>query len=330
MSESVRAAAETDQILQIQKSVESFIKTLGNQSDPATLYDPIRYILHSSGKRIRPVLTIISGKMAGGNENQLMEIAAAIEVFHNFTLVHDDIMDHASERRGVPTVHVKWDENVAILSGDMMVGMAYRLIVQSGSVHLRDILEIFSDGVDAVCEGQAFDKEFETKSDVSIQNYLEMIEKKTGWLIAASLEIGYAAIHGRNETSSKLKQLGLLLGRGFQLQDDYFDLMGDASFGKKIGGDIVEGKKTYLVLKAAEMAKGKDLDLVNRIIRHEVSFDEIEQVRSTFKKIGVLDEIEKKISETFQQTSDLLNEFSGLPHFPLLKLQIENILNRKF
>ena len=329
MSDNVHCTA-AEQILQIQKSVEAYIKTLGNQTEPVTLYDPVRYILHSSGKRIRPVLTVISGRMAGGKETQLLPVAAAIEVFHNFTLVHDDIMDHASERRGVPTVHVKWDENVAILSGDMMVGMAYRLIVQSGTDHLREILEIFSDGVDAVCEGQAFDKEFETKPDVGIQDYLDMIEKKTGWLIAASLEIGYAAIHGRNETSSKLKKLGLLLGRGFQLQDDYLDLMGDASFGKKIGGDIVEGKKTYLVLKATELAEGKDLELVNRIIGHQVTFEEIGLVRSTFKKIGVLDEIERKISETFQETSDILNEFSGLPYFPLLKLQIENILNRKF
>lgn len=314
-----------------QQQIERFIKTLGTQSHPVTLYEPIRYILHSSGKRIRPILTLISGGMADGSIEKTMPIAAAIEVFHNFTLVHDDIMDHADERRGVPTVHKKWDENVAILSGDMMVGMSYRLIVESDSRHLKEILSIFSDGVDAVCEGQALDKEFETRADVTVDDYLKMIEKKTGWLIAAALEIGYASVEGRNEISHKLRKLGLLLGRGFQLQDDYLDLFGDARlFGKKTGGDIVEGKKTYLLLLAAELAKGNDRQVIEKIINREMTFNDIDSVKEIFIRTGVADKTESKIAETFAETSELLSEFKNMPNFHLLKLQIENILNRKF
>lgn len=322
---------QSDQIAHYRTQIDQFILTLANKTVPTTLYEPIRYILHSSGKRIRPLLTLISGKMAGGDVENLLPIAAALEVFHNFTLVHDDIMDHANERRGVPTVHKKWDENVAILSGDMMVGMSYRLITESGSSFLKDILTIFSDGVDAVCEGQALDKEFEVRDHVVVADYLEMIEKKTGWLIASALEMGYASVCGRDKKSEQFKQLGLLLGRGFQLQDDYLDLFGDARlFGKKTGGDIVEGKKTYLLLLASELATGEDKKLVNQIINHEVTFSDIETVKEAFVRLGVKQKTENKISQTFHDTSILLGSFEKMPNFELLKLQIEHILNRKF
>lgn len=318
-------------LLTLRNSVDLYLKGLANENEPESLYEPIRYVLHAPGKRIRPILSLISGKMAGGHDSVIMPVAAAVEVFHNFTLVHDDIMDHAASRRGNPTVHVKWDENVAILSGDMMVGMAYRLLLFSETEHLRDVISVFQDSVDAVCEGQALDKEFETRPVVSIPEYLTMIEKKTAWLISTALRIGWVAVNGKDGTDKKLHNLAILLGRGFQIQDDYLDLMGDqASFGKSIGGDIVEGKKTYLLLTALERAEGDDKLFVRKIMNREVGFDQVPAVRDMFKRLGVLAETETVINQTFEDTYSLLKDFEGNPAYEVLKLQIEQILNRKF
>jgi len=321
-----------DQQLQhLRTTVDDYLKSLANSHEPETLYEPIRYVLHAPGKRIRPVLTLISGLMAGGKDTSLMPLAAAVEVFHNFTLVHDDIMDHAATRRGNPTVHTRWDENVAILSGDMMVGMAYRLLIDSDTPHLRSVLSVFQDSVDAVCEGQALDKEFEVRPVVSIPEYLTMIEKKTAWLISTALRMGWVSVNGTDGTDKKLHQLAILLGRGFQIQDDYLDLMGDqASFGKTIGGDIVEGKRTYLVLTALERAQGEDRALVDRILAHQAGLPDIDRVRDLFSRLGVLSETETVINQIFEDIWRMLRDFESFPAFPLLKRQTEQILNRKF
>lgn len=323
--------SSVEELKSLQQDIHQFITQLATNDKPASLYEPIRYVLHASGKRIRPILTLIAAKMGGGTTQQILPIACTVEVFHNFTLVHDDIMDHADERRGNLTVHKKWDENVAILSGDMMVGMSYRLLSESGSPYLKEILKIFNDGVDAVCEGQALDKEFEVAQYVKIPDYLDMIEKKTGWLIATALEIGYVAVNGLTKESNAFRELGLLLGRGFQIQDDYLDLMADQqTFGKRIGGDIVEGKKTYLLLTAAELATGNDAMFINDIMNKKIGFDQIEKVRELFKKLGVLERTEKLINQTFDETAQHLQQFEKMPHYNLLKTQIELILNRKF
>lgn len=316
---------------ELRTAVDRYLLELDLPAAPATLYDPIRYVLHAPGKRIRPLLTLLAGRLAGAPATNLMPLAAAIEIFHNFTLVHDDIMDHAAERRGNPTVHTKWDENVAILSGDMMVGLAYRLIMNTETDHLRAVMQVFQESVDAVCEGQALDKEFENRETVSLPDYIGMIEKKTGWLISSALRVGWVAIRGNDETATELHKLAMAMGRGFQIQDDFLDLMADqASFGKRIGGDIVEGKRTYLLLLAAERATGADADLIHRIMTRQVGFDSIDLVRQTFKRLRVLEDTEKAINECFAETADRLNHLGHLPDAALLKFQVEQVLNRTF
>lgn len=227
--------------------------------NPANLYEPITYILDLGGKRLRPVLTLLACELYNGNVKKAYDAALAIEVFHNFTLIHDDIMDNANIRRGKPTVHVKWNQNAGILSGDAMLIMAYQFLENYNGDLFKNITSLFSKTALEVCEGQQLDIDFETRLDVSIDEYLEMIKLKTSVLVAAALKMGALIADIDGKQADLLYDFGLNLGIAFQLQDDYLDTFGDeATFGKKIGGDIAENKKTFLFLKALEKCDIED------------------------------------------------------------------------
>jgi geranylgeranyl diphosphate synthase type II len=234
----------------------SFLEYLGQKithQQPAALYDPVHYILQLGGKRLRPVLALMSADMYGATAGKAMDAAVAVEVFHNFTLLHDDIMDAADLRRGQPTVHKKWDTNTGILSGDAMLILAYQqLDSYEGSV-FKDLITLFSRTALEVCEGQQHDVDFETRDDVSIDEYLTMIKLKTSVLVGCALQMG-AIIAGADKKEQELiYTYGVELGIAFQLMDDYLDAYGDPeTFGKEVGGDIRENKKTYLYLKSIE------------------------------------------------------------------------------
>ena len=239
----------------LQAIISKEVEQLTFPDYPAELYEPIKYILALGGKRMRPALLLMACDFFGGNVNKAISPALAIEVFHNFTLMHDDIMDNAPLRRGKTTVHERWNNNVGILSGDVMLIEGYKLMMNVDQHLLRPILNIFNETAVGVCEGQQLDMEFETRNDVSIDQYINMIRLKTAVVLGGALKIG-ALIGGASDKDAVLLHtFGEQLGVAFQLQDDILDVYGDPEkFGKQVGGDIISNKKTYLLLKALELA----------------------------------------------------------------------------
>jgi geranylgeranyl diphosphate synthase, type II len=279
-------------------------------SKPLELYQPIRYALDGGGKRLRPVLVLAAYNLFYEDVNKAILPALAIEVFHNFTLLHDDIMDKADLRRNLPTVHKKWNENVAILSGDAMLIKAYDLISKSPQDVLPDILGLFNKTAIQVCEGQQLDMNYEKIFDVSESAYLEMIRLKTSVLVAASLKIGALCAGIKDQNADLLYDYGLKLGLAFQLQDDYLDVYGNPEkFGKKTGGDIVANKKTYLLIKSLELARGETKEKLYKLLAD----DHIEENIKINSMIGIYNELQikslvkHKMEEYYNQAIDALN-----------------------
>ncbi|MDD3686898.1 MAG: polyprenyl synthetase family protein [Bacteroidales bacterium] len=278
--------------------INSHIASLSFGKVPQNLYDPVYYSLSAGGKRIRPVLCLMAAELFGGNIEKILDVACGIEIFHNFTLLHDDMMDNASVRRGNPTVHIKWTDNIALLSGDAMSVIAYKYI--SKAQNLKETLDVFSDTALKICEGQQFDMDFESRNDVSVDEYLNMINLKTAVLLAASLKIGAIEANAAESDKQNIYEFGRNLGMAFQLQDDYLDTYGNVEkFGKNIGGDIVSNKKTYLLIKALELASGKEKEELNLWLAKK-DFNNEEKIAAV-KKIYDKLEIAKK--------SQLLMEF---------------------
>lgn len=238
-------------IITYKEQIASYIDSINLNGYPKELYEPISYILSLGGKQIRPVLTLMAAEVFGKEAKSAIYAATAIELFHNFSLIHDDIMDEAPLRRGHQTVHEKWDVNTGILSGDAMLILAYQYFENYEAPIFKELAKLFSKTAIEVCEGQQLDINFETRSDVAIPEYLKMIEYKTAVLVGAALKMGAIVAETSEENAQKIYDFGLNLGIAFQLQDDYLDAFGEeAVFGKTIGGDILENKKTFLYLKA--------------------------------------------------------------------------------
>jgi geranylgeranyl diphosphate synthase type II len=239
----------------LQEKINNGVNQLQFPLDPAELYEPIKYILALGGKRMRPALLLMACDLFGGDVDKALSPALAIEVFHNFTLMHDDIMDNAPLRRGKVTVHEKWNKNVAILSGDVMLVESYKLIMQVDDHLLRPVMNIFNETAVGVCEGQQIDMQFETRNDVHIDEYINMIRLKTAVLLGGALKIGAIIGGAKDNDATLLQTFGEQLGIAFQLQDDILDVYGNPEkFGKQVGGDILSNKKTFLLIKALELA----------------------------------------------------------------------------
>ena len=274
--------------------------------EPKGLYEPIGYTLAAGGKRVRPRLAILAAQLFGGKVEDVLPAALALEVFHNFTLLHDDVMDKAQVRRGRPTVHVKWNENTAILSGDQMMIEAYKLLSQVPEKKLAKTLRLFNKMATEICEGQQYDVDFESRDDVTIPEYMEMIRLKTSVLLATALQIGAYIGYANDEQQKKIYEYGIHVGLAFQIQDDMLDCYGDeATFGKAIGGDIAENKKTYLWLTAA--AKGAKDELAMRIESREERF---KRVMAVYKRLRVKAAAQKEIAK---QTDAALACLEDLP-----------------
>ena len=296
-------------LLQAQNLVEKHIQNLSIPDTPPELYEPVTYILSLGGKRIRPALVILACDLFAGAVEPALLPAMAIEVFHNFTLLHDDIMDRSELRRGSPAVHVKYNENVAILSGDVMSILASRLMNQAPGVVLNVVHDVFTLTAMQVCEGQQMDMNFEELTSVSEEDYLTMIELKTAVLIAASLKIG-AILGGASERDAEdLYAFGKNLGLAFQLQDDLLDTYGDPELtGKKQGTDIVDNKKTFLVIQALERASDKQKDELLGWLK-EKDFDPAEKIRAVtaiFDALKIKDITENRIREYYRQAMENL------------------------
>ena len=276
---------------------------------PPTLYDPCDYFLGLGGKRIRPVMCLMGNEMFGEIIPEAYDVATAIELFHNFTLIHDDIMDRAPLRRGMQTVHTKYDEPTALLSGDVMMIQAYEYINKVKTNCIHRILTLFNKTAAQVCEGQQLDMDFEKKDSVNLDEYIEMIGLKTSVLMGASLQMG-AILGGAGESNARhLYQFGLNLGIAFQVQDDYLDAFGDPEkFGKQVGGDIVANKKTFLMIHALDVASAAQKAELQQLMTENTE-DKVEKVLSIYKSCGV-DEWakrlkEKYIAEAFQHLEDI-------------------------
>lgn len=290
--------AELEFIDRYREEFLSQLETHRNLGEPRNLYEPIAYILGLGGKRLRPVLSLMGCELFGGRASDAMGVALAIEAFHNFSLVHDDIMDRAPLRRGQPTVHEKWDLNTGILSGDALLVQAYRFLEAYPPELYKELTSLFSQTALEVCQGQQYDMDFGSRQEVSIPQYLKMIEYKTAVLLAAALKMG-ALVGGADQGDAEaLYRFGLNLGIAFQIQDDYLDLFGDPeTFGKQLGGDILENKKTFLYLKALELAGDRDRERLLELYS-TASGDpgaKIEAVRSIFQQCGSVEATKKEM-----------------------------------
>lgn len=321
------------QLADYTKLIEEKIKQINYPGEPKELYDPIQYILSLGGKRIRPALTLMSANLFGDNINQCLPAALALEIFHNFTLLHDDIMDNADIRRGKPTVHKVWDNNNAILSGDAALILAYAQLSQLPSDKFLTVFREFNKTALEVCEGQQYDMDFETKSWVSIPEYLEMIRLKTSVLIASSMKIGSICGGAEPEVQEALYELGENLGLAFQLQDDYLDVFADeAIFGKASGGDILNNKKTYLLINALNSGN-KELveELKQWINKKEYSPEEkIKAVKSIYEKLGTGEETQLQSISFINNAIEILNHIDAEPERkkPLEEIMF-NLMYRK-
>ncbi len=268
--------------------IETYLSRLVNGRQPRILYSPVRYVLSSGGKRLRGVLVLLACEAVGGSGRKALHAAAAMEILHNFTLVHDDVMDDAEVRRNRPTVHLKWDQNVAILAGDELVAFAYKSLLKSKTPRMHAILRVFTDAFIQVCEGKGLDKEIESRSDVRLTDYLMMIGKKTARIIAAATEIGGLIGEGSKPQIRALRSFGFHLGTAFQIQDDLLDVSGSrARFGKNLGGDIARAKKTFLLLKAIEFTRGRDREFL-RSLTPSNGQKYIDRVSSIYRRSGAL------------------------------------------
>lgn len=292
--------------------IEKAIAALDWKREPYGLYEPIEYTLASGGKRLRPRLVLLAAEMFGGKEEKVLPAALAIEVFHNFTLLHDDVMDKADIRRGRPTVHVRWNDNTAILSGDQMVIEAYTLLSRVPADRLSETLRLFNKMATEICEGQQYDMEFEGREQVSIEEYMQMIRLKTSVLLATALQIG-AYIAGANAAQQKaLYEYGINIGLAFQIQDDILDVYGDPrTFGKAIGGDICCNKKTYMLLTALQRADDETrAELEQWLQTQDKSDEKIQAVTDIYTRTGA-----REVCETVMQlhTHEALSQLNALP-----------------
>lgn len=300
---------------------------------PKELYEPIEYTLRLGGKRIRPVMLLAANQMFGGNIELAADAAVGIETFHNFTLLHDDLMDKSPLRRGKPTVYCKWDENTAILSGDTMFAIAWRYFLKQPHTQLQNILNCFNETAIEVCEGQQYDMNFEKQQNTSIGDYMMMIRLKTAVLLAGALKIGALYANAPEKDVNHLYEFGIHLGLAFQLQDDLLDAYGDvAVFGKMTGQDIRDNKKTYLILKALELGNDEQQNELRELFAStpENSEEKVRKVLAIYNQLDIRKVVEKEIEKEFALASKHLEEIDVSPakKRPLEEL-METLLGRK-
>ena len=296
-----------DEILSM---VNEFLANLPYERKPKSLYEPIRYVLSMGGKRIRPTLMLLGYNLFKDNPEKILMNAVALETYHNYTLLHDDLMDNADLRRGHETVHKKWDANTAILSGDSMLVLAYERMAQCDEKHLAKVLKLFTTTALEIGEGQQFDMEFENRNDVKEEEYIEMIRLKTSVLLACALKMGAILADASDEDAENLYKFGEQIGLAFQLQDDYLDVYGDTKvFGKEIGGDITSNKKTYMLINAFNLANDTQRAELQKWVDAK-DFDRKEKVAAVtrlYNEIGIDKLAQDKIAYYFEQSKKYLD-----------------------
>ena len=323
-----RTSADVDALRQ---TIDARLAMLVTEAEPAGLYDPIRYVLSGGGKRLRPLLLLAAARPYGVEPEEAMPGALAVEVFHNFTLVHDDIMDHADERRGRPTVHVKWDESTALLCGDYLMGFAYELLARSrGRSSTAQLIARFQMMTAHLCEGQMLDKAFESREEVTVDEYLRMVDRKTGALLQASLQIGALIGGASDEEMALFAAIGRDAGRSFQIKDDLLDLTADDDrWGKAIGGDLIEGKKTYLLLRALERTHGEEREWFLDIVRRGgLPPTLVGEARERMARSGVLDEARAEVHRYSRRAADSTERLGASLNVDMLEFLLARMQDR--
>ena len=315
-----------------QELISNHFQELIKVKEPVSLYEPIQYIIGLGGKRLRPVLTLMATEVFDVDCQKALSAATAVEVFHNFSLIHDDIMDDAPLRRGNETVHEKWNINTGILSGDAMLILAYQYFEAYEPKTFKELAKLFSKTALEVCEGQQYDVDFEQRDDVTIPEYLKMIEYKTAVLVGAAMKMGAIVAETSEENKNLIYDFGLNLGIAFQLQDDYLDAFGNPeTFGKQVGGDIIENKKTYLYLKALEFSNATEKEQLLHLfsIQPSDNLDKINSVKDIFTTTGSSEATQKAIQEyTFKAFETLEKMNISEDKMELLKSFGENLMSR--
>jgi geranylgeranyl diphosphate synthase type II len=320
--------------------VERRLHALARARAGGDVDEACRYVLTGGGKRIRAIITILSCQAAGGSARAALDAGSAIEIMHNFTLVHDDIMDNAPSRRGRPSVHVRWDVNNALLAGDVLLGLAYQALLRTKTRSLGRIVELFTRGLLDVCQGQSLDLEYERRTDVTVEDYFRMIEKKTGRLLSTAAEIGAVIGGGTPRTVAALSSYGRYVGRAFQLEDDLLDAIGsEAELGKAVGGDILERKKTYLLLETLRRARGRERAFLRTLLvkegprahkgrRSPAEKRLIGRVRALYDRHGVLDDTRRLIGENTDRAVAALATLRASRASALLRSLAEELIGR--
>lgn len=320
-------------IQQYQEFISDYLQSQSAIKEPKNLYEPIQYILQLGGKRMRPILTLLSAEVFNAEYEKALPAALAVEVFHNFSLVHDDIMDDAPLRRGNVTVHEKWDINTGILSGDAMLILAYQYFENYEPHVFRELAKLFSKTALEVCEGQQWDVDFETRTDVSIPDYLKMIECKTAVLVAAAMKMGAIIAQTSEENAQLIYNFGLNLGLAFQLQDDYLDAFGDPkTFGKQVGGDIIENKKTYLLIKAIEFASPEEKQQLLQLfsVHLDDNTEKIDTVKQLFITTGAAQATQNAIADFTAKAFEIVTQMNiSEDKKEILSHFAENLMKRK-
>jgi len=318
---------------EIQEKVNAYIASLPYERKPKSLYDPIEYVLAAGGKRIRPSFVLMAYNLFHDDVDRILPVATALETYHNYTLLHDDLMDKADMRRGRPTVHKKWDDNTAILSGDTMLILAYEHLAKCDTKYLKPALDLFTETALEVSEGQQFDMEFETRNDVAEEEYIEMIRLKTSVLLACALKMGAVVAGASDADANALYAFGEKVGLAFQLQDDLLDVYGDPKvFGKAIGGDITSNKKTFMLINAFNRADaGTRAELERWTTATEFdSAEKIAAVTEIYNRLGIDKLAEQRIKEYFEQSRQHLDELSvSDDRKAVLREYTERMMNRK-
>lgn len=319
-----------ERVQETRTHIDRGLQNLVQPREPAGLYEPVHYVLAGKGKRLRPLLLLIAGEVFGVDAEDALPAALSVEVFHNFTLVHDDIMDHAEERRGRPTVHVKWDESTAILCGDYLLGLSYELLARSPHAHVGRLIARFQEMVARLCEGQTLDKEFETRQAVSVSEYLEMVDAKTGALLCAALELGGMLGDADDRDLELLRAIGTNVGRAFQIKDDLLDLTAQHErWGKTIGGDLIEGKKTFLLLRAIERSRGDERDWLENIVRtNGLRPSDVDEARERMRRSGVLEEARQEVLRYSEAALDSTERLPDVPAVETLQWLLARMQDR--
>ncbi len=321
-----------NKISALKKQISQRIDEILGKKEPVSLYEPMRYALAAGGKQIRPVLLLLANEAVGGQTKGVLNAAAAVELVHNFTLVHDDIMDNDDLRRGRETVHKHWDDNVAILSGDGLLVLAYQALNQTVTENLQRVMTTFSNGILEVCEGQALDKEFENRDSVSIDEYFTMIEKKTAALISMSCKIGALLGTDNQDYILAIEKYGHLLGRAFQIQDDLLDVIADEQIlGKNVGSDLKENKKTFLILHALQNANGVEREFFQDISRKKnISHQKVDQAIRLFAETGTIDAARSQVRHELEEAKEALSIIPASPAREYLSQFLNILSNRNY